>query len=58
VNLQWEYRTLHNMDVVKGIADATAAGREGWELVTVVQPTEAVGYMFVLKRQSPDSLGE
>lgn len=49
---QWEYRNLHSMDVTKGVAEATLAAADGWELISVVQPTEMVGYMLILKRRS------
>lgn len=52
---QWEYRSLHHMDMTKGVAEAALAGADGWELITVVQPRETVGYTLVLKRQTEPS---
>jgi hypothetical protein len=49
---QWAYRSLHSMDVTKGIAEATLAAADGWELISVVQPAEMVGYMLILKRHA------
>jgi hypothetical protein len=49
---QWTYRSLHSMDVTKGIAEATLAAADGWELISVVQPTEMVGYVLILKRHA------
>jgi hypothetical protein len=57
MNEQWDYQMLHNMDVTKGVAEASAAGRDGWELVTILPPTEMVGYVLVLKRQAIDVAG-
>jgi hypothetical protein len=48
---KWAYRTLHTMDVTKGLAEASLAGVEGWELVTVVRPLEMAGYLLILKRR-------
>jgi hypothetical protein len=49
---QWAYRSLHSMDVTKGIAEATLAAADGWELISVLAPTEMVGYLFILKRHA------
>jgi hypothetical protein len=57
MNEQWDYQMLHSMDVTKGVADASAVGRKGWELVTILQPTEMVGYVLVLKRPALDPAG-
>ncbi len=57
MNEQWDYQMLHSMDVTKGIAEASTAGREGWELVTILQPAEMVGYVLILKRHALAGVG-
>lgn len=52
MNSAWDYRTLHHTDLAKGLVAASEAGADGWELVTVLDPRETVGYAFVLKQSA------